>query len=918
MNAEKGHRNEELRDIGISIQKHFDKERDSYNTQTYAIGRCQCTTESSMYPSKTKTFWLTNKENLTKSDKEGDEQTIYKNTRLGEILTKYNKGSHPYKVKVTAHKNNNVKVTIHNKAAYTPEGGGGISEVTIWLNNEIHRFQYLKDLLDQQIELEEKRKQLKASQKALKDARLAVEKAAQKEHALLEERRKRDEEEQLTQNIEKIEKQIRQGMKEIKNTRSFICKMASLRKQPLLDKYQETVKRSHFYDSVPVLIQGGPGTGKTTTLIQRLKFLLSKETLRDYEVSLPSKIEYLISNQLDNSWLFISPTDLLCKYVRDNMVGEGLKPNSDNTMELRIFKEKMLRDEYQLINLKNNAPFKFYKNLGEDCLIIDPLGVIGHFERYCVQSITSTLFEISKIETNPYSWHRIALGIKSYWSKEIDLKTMEKLLHVFNSLQDNEQKNVNSIVSELKDLVKKTAFIVKGKVMSDENMVEQLRQLFESWRKDRMVDDEEEYDLLEEEEDILSQKDLETELYKQLKSLIPKWALKPFEEKWKWNKRQTELYSIISPYLEESIQKQQIAELAWFVKKFAFLCRGIEFNVIKRIPQLYKDYRKNLSSKEQSLYKKSLLEKLIQKDNNKCLYPDEQAFILGFINNQLLAVYKRSRNQFDKLQHTYVEAYKRNIKPVLVIDEATDYTWMDYYMIYSFRHYEFSAVTLCGDIMQGLQTNGIGSWEELHTLMPKIEKYELKISYRQLPTLLEMAREMYKDDQGVYPNYQSNKELSDKDPLPLAFVSENEDEKVEWICKRILDVYDNYANQLPAIAVFVGENEDTRKLKKRFEESDILDGSGIHFKDCSDGDLNDKNAVRIFRLSSVKGMEFEVAFFHNIDKAMDECSSIRWMRRYLYVGVSRATTHLAATFMRKEGNEDIIRYFDTETDTWSK
>ena len=62
-------------------------------------------------------------------------------------------------------------------------------------------------------------------------------------------------------------------------------------------------------------------------------------------------------------------------------------------------------------------------------------------------------------------------------------------------------------------------------------------------------------------------------------------------------------------------------------------------------------------------------------------------------------------------------------------------------------------------------------------------------------------------------------------------------------------------------------------------------------------------------------MEFEVVFFYDIDTALED-RSLDIMRRYLYVGVSRATTHLAATFIQEEGNEDIIKYFDRTIDNW--
>lgn len=62
-------------------------------------------------------------------------------------------------------------------------------------------------------------------------------------------------------------------------------------------------------------------------------------------------------------------------------------------------------------------------------------------------------------------------------------------------------------------------------------------------------------------------------------------------------------------------------------------------------------------------------------------------------------------------------------------------------------------------------------------------------------------------------------------------------------------------------------------------------------------------------------MEFEVVFFYDIDQALDSQSK-EMMKRYLYVGISRATSHLAATFTQEEGNEDIIKYFNRSKRNW--
>ena len=152
------------------------------------------------------------------------------------------------------------------------------------------------------------------------------------------------------------------------------------------------------------------------------------------------------------------------------------------------------------------------------------------------------------------------------------------------------------------------------------------------------------------------------------------------------------------------------------------------------------------------------------------------------------------------------------------------------------------------------------------------------------------------------------------EPAPLCFISDDEEEKAEWIAKRIIEVYKTYDESMPSVAIFVGDDVNIKELVDLINDQDYL--NGIQIYDCSENrTAPNTKAVRVFRISEVKGMEFEVVFFYDIDTALEYCS-LDIMRRYLYVGVSRATTHLAATFTQEEGNEDIIQYFDRTIDNW--
>ena len=289
---------------------------------------------------------------------------------------------------------------------------------------------------------------------------------------------------------------------------------------------------------------------------------------------------------------------------------------------------------------------------------------------------------------------------------------------------------------------------------------------------------------------------------------------------------------------------------------------------------------------------------------------------MGFINTMIYGVYRKSRIRFEAMKNNkYVKAYKEWVKPVIGIDEATDYSYVDYYFVTSFRHYEFSSVTLCGDLMQGLNSNGVREWDDLRkSVLPGLEEYELKESYRQVPTLLDMSKRLYRDDRGVEAPYSTSKVRSESEPAPICYVSGDMEDKAAWMCRRIIEIYKYYGETMPAVAILVGDEVNIPELKGTMEDTDML--NGIEIYDCSENrTTNSTKCVRIFRVSEIKGMEFEVVFFYDIDESLSGCTH-EMTRRYLYVGVSRATSHLAATFTKKEGNEDLIKYFDVTRTNW--
>ena len=144
-------------------------------------------------------------------------------------------------------------------------------------------------------------------------------------------------------------------------------------------------------------------------------------------------------------------------------------------------------------------------------------------------------------------------------------------------------------------------------------------------------------------------------------------------------------------------------------------------------------------------------------------------------------------------------------------------------------------------------------------------------------------------------------------------------EQQELLNKRLVAMYESgsisYLDMLLSssnLADFISKYYIIEQLAEY--DTDLL--NGIDVVDCTGGRaLNRSDIVRVFRISEVKGVEFEVAFFYNLDEALHGRAN-GVMKKYLYVGISRATTHLAATFCNKDDASEVLRFFDTKNNNW--
>lgn len=752
-------------------------------------------------------------------------------------------------------------------------------------------------------------------------ARLAREEAKRLEE---EARRAEEEARKLQEEIEAAQSEREAILSEASKAAAFIREQMSLRRNPVLDKFQNKAKFSNMYNGAAEIINGGPGTGKTTTMIQRLKLLIDRGDLENYIANHPDC--KLTNEQLDyisattNNWVYFSPNDLLKKYLQDNMNYEGLTGTNQRTAVWTDFLKNAVRDEYHLAGQDSPFDFMIPKKADKNIYSGDHYRIIQNFTDFFLSQVKEKFAKVAKIDCSNFDWKIQGDIITKECAKADSISSIQELLkfliHIANVDKRNYVKGVAlrtgaEITSEYnqqaRDLSDRYIQLLKR---DDEAKYAELVEYIKSLAKTTQPESEENEDVEEVEQDFGN---LDVQIFNKVNALIKKMALQLVDSAAKLTPAQKSLLEFMTAVVKEEDLKA-IADAAYFVKYISPALRGFNSYVLTPIPQYYKQYRKNMSESDKVDWDADLLAEMLDTYKNKRLYNQEESLLVGLINNICLALYNVDKKRFEETKHQYIDAYKNLCRPVIGVDEATDYGIIDFYGIKSFGHYAVRSYTLCGDTMQLMKEDGITDWNILkHPLLfEQMEVQNLNMSYRQSEELLELADKIYQEERGTNSPYECYLK-GRKTPKPLWLEQDDIDEKADWISHRVLEIVKAYDNMMPTIAVFTNDKRKAEELKEAIEDCDVLNPAGIEVKVCSDNNLEGEKTLRIFPIDQVKGMEFEAVFFYDIDDI--ESSSL--INKYLYVGLSRASMYLAVTSNgRSEKISSMLQKYFSEDDKW--
>ena len=896
-------------DLAESIQSHRKLENENYCTNL-AVGLANVN-----YFGQERKLWITNKENISgirlgrdftggtnvqggsRDTLTSDGTPVYKNTKVGECLIRNSSGDHTILTPSGNH-----TLSIHNTSFYTPHKHSA-EALDIRMNIGEFRPRFFRSLMEILGEI-------KSTSEEIEELEGQITNDGEIDHT------------EIVTRIEHLQRQKNEAMSKAK---SFIRRGYELRYQPVLDPWQEEIKRSAIFDGT-IAIDGGPGTGKTTSLIQRIKFLTDKDAMAEYLPSITKEqSEKLYSPE--NGWVFYTPSELLKLFLKNSMVSEGLKANDQHVKIWNSEKETLTR-AYKLSNPDTQGPFLFYRQKNtENLLPADAKNlkrIIDAFDRYFLQIQNDRLDKVAEIDCSAFIWSTEGQSIKNYINRQEKDYSFDGLIRLYFNLQESFADDLTRITQLYIELMRRALGIVMAEIDRNRPEGRAIHELMERWIRDnRGEDDDEDFeDVADEEEETENAVDTEVYLMTKLRALIRKTALGLYDRTVKFTARDNELKEILARIKDlntvENLNK--IGQYAYFMKYFGRLTKGPVNNLFTDIPKIYKNFRRNELTNRTNKWNFTILEQLVLRDEqkNKRLHPNEQAFLLSFINTLIRRCYKASKLKTRKFTHNYFQGYNNNSHCVIGIDEATDFHLIDLLAIHSLADYELSSVTYSGDIMQRLTKEGIKDWSELKPFVRQLDIKELQISYRQSPTLLEIASSIFNKATGREAEYISYMEKDELEPKPLFHFTSDDEAKIDWISRRILEIYKAYGDTIPSIAVFLSSEDKIDAFAEELGNTDRLADVGITVKACNKGQvLGDNNMVRVFSVDYIKGLEFEAVFYHNIDEVL-EMTDREIMLKNLYVGLSRASFYMAVTSGKSMDHFPYLQeYFEHGMESWS-
>jgi len=649
-----------------------------------------------------------------------------------------------------------------------------------------------------------------------------------------------------------------------------------LQDQDILNKVQDEIFRLPM--SRQVMLEGPPGTGKTSTLIKRLaqKLAITQDSYEDFRLV----EENNLGGTHRDSWIMFSPTELLELYLREAFNKDNVAAGQKRVQTWADFRNDLAT---RVLGLLRSGGRKTGFQREENVQHLSPRALASQPKLY--DAFYRFQSESSRTELEA----SLALLLDS---GEPELR--EAAQRIVNRLQvgssilatylavDAQAEALRGWVLRARDglnsEITRRIDVIARRRIADMPALQQIV----AKMNDSEVDDQDEDDDDTLEPEALPKTTSES-LRRALRGAVRALSLAASR------KRPVASNSIYLPAVdwlgEGAIADADLLAMGRLYALIAAVGRVtlVTRNNFTKLPKRYRAFRRA------SLTQWFLPEAA---DATKLTYDELDLLVATHLEmaHELLSS-PQVRGNLGQGSLQILAPLRSEFRNQVVVDEATDFSPLQLRAMANLTTPGIRSFFACGDFNQRLQTYGVPDREAFMWAVPGIEFHQVTKSYRQSEELREFADRLITLAGGELNAVEGEGERGTEGFVPTFHLGNDPYDQSCWIAARIEEI-GRIHQDLPSIAVFVPDEAHVAAVAQDLRTA--LSETNIDVMACPDGKvLGRDHHVRVFSVDHIKGLEFEAAFFHSVQDLAGEHPDL--FDKFLYVGATRAATFLGLT-----------------------